>query len=109
MSETPPNDTPGITLADIRKLVTDTVAEVTKGLTPSGGGSTPPSNTPDDTATGRSVKEQVEAALAGITEKNQRAEREKTIDQQLKDLSEKVAEKPPVERRRVHRLMGWGE
>lgn len=104
----------GITMADIRKLVTDTVAEVTKGIT-----TTPKEGEgkeTDDTARpgtradrGASVASQVEAEIAKIKAKEAQEARDKGIDDQLAKLSEATAEKTPVERSKVHRFMKWGE
>lgn len=105
MSET--NDTGGkVTVADLRKMVADLVGEAVKVVKPeSDTGSKDTGRQPDS----RSVAEQVQAALAGIRDKDEREKRDRTIDQTLAELQERTKEKPPVERRRVHKIMGWGE
>jgi hypothetical protein len=103
----------GITMADIRKLVTDTIAEATKGITHPAGKE---GDDKDDTARpgtradrGASVASQVEAEIAKIKAKEAQEARDKGIDDQLSKLSEATAEKTPVERGKMHRFMGWGE
>ena len=60
-----------------------------------------------------SVAAAVQAELAKLQAKDKEdkevQERQQQLDNKLAELSEKTKEKPPVERRRVHKLMGWGE
>jgi hypothetical protein len=106
----------GITMADIRKVILETVADATKGLT----GSKDDTSTDDskrdsgnplgsrtDRATG--VQDLVKAEIEKIKAKEAAEARDKTIDEQLAALADKTKEQPPVERSKRHRFMGWGE
>lgn len=55
------------------------------------------------------IEARVEAAVKQIKEaEDAKREREGLIEQ-VKNLTEKVKDKPPVERNWAHKLMGWGE
>jgi hypothetical protein len=55
------------------------------------------------------IASQVQEAIADIRKKEEREERDKRVESTLAELQKKVMETPPVERRKVHRFMGWGE
>ena len=100
-----------LTMGDLKKLIEDTVGNLVK----SGKGVTDEQHekAADRTETKLSrnsdVAEKVQEELAKIREKEARDTKERERDETLKSLVEKTAEKAPVERRRVHKLMGWGE
>lgn len=58
---------------------------------------------------GRTVEEEVQAALERLEKEKEAREKEAALEGRLKGLEEKTVEKPPVERRKVHRFMKWGE
>jgi hypothetical protein len=101
----------GIKMGDLRKMIQDTVTDVMKGVTvptkgedtdtPKGGG------TQADRAT--SIASAVQAEIEKIRAKEKEDDDKKTIQDKLNELSAATAEKPPVERSRVHKFMGWGE
>lgn len=112
------NESGGITMADIRKIVQDTVQEVTKDI----GGAKDKAKDTEETAhdgaekhtqsrldRSSAMEEAVRSEIDRIKRKEAREARDKTIDEELAKLSEATKEKPPVERRRVHKIMGWGE
>jgi len=92
-------------MADIRKIIGEVVSEaLPKNDTPKTD-TTKPATTTDS----RSVADTVRAEIEKIKAHEKQSERDATIDQRLAELAETIKEKPPVERRRVHRLMGWGD
>lgn len=106
----PEKETPStLTFGDLKKLITDTVESLTKAgkdVTGSAGST----HEPFTKATGgASVDDQVKAALAKLQADKEREDKEKERDTTLAELKTKLDEKAPVERRRVHKLMGWGE
>lgn len=94
-------------VGDLKKFIDERITEIVKS------GSSPRKEEPKETETKQdgvaSIQEQVQAALAGIRDKEAREARERSIDEQLASLTEKTKEKPPVEQRRVHKIMGWGD
>lgn len=94
----------GISVGDIRKMVVDMVKDAVSSTGSKGGEDGKEAEKPAS-----DVASQVQTALARIQEKEARAAREKSIDEQLAALAEKTKEKPPTERRKVHKLMGWGD
>jgi len=109
--KTPPaqGDT-ALKIGDIRKLVTDTITEALKGVTTTKEGEGEPASTPmprGDRTT--SIQATVQAELDKIKAKETADKEKADIQTQLTKLSEATAEKAPIERRRVHKLMGWGE
>lgn len=106
---TPPPEGGPLKMADIRKLVQDTVKEVVGTIS---GGEKPPAGDPpptDDKPVGGGLRAQVEKEIQRIRDKETQETRDKTIDQQLADLAEKTKEKAPVERSRRHKIMRWGD
>jgi hypothetical protein len=98
----------GVKMGDLRKMVTDLVSEAVKGITPTAP-ITPPVTTPGTPAAGGGIQELVQAQIDKIKAADQEKADKQSIQDKLNELSEKTKEKPPVERRRVHKLMGWGE
>lgn len=100
-----------LTAGDIRKMVTDLVSEAVKGI---GGAKDEAHGKAEDHTQEKldrpsSVQAAVQREIARMEEKAKQDERDKTIDEGLAKLNEVTAEKPPIERRRVHRVMGWGD
>jgi hypothetical protein len=56
-----------------------------------------------------SIKEEVQRELEKIHKGQAEKDWREGTEGRLKAVEERTAEKPPVERRRVHKLMGWGE
>jgi hypothetical protein len=102
----------GLSVGDIRKMVTDLVGEAVKGITPTKEPDTDPTKT-DPPISGLSrmqatIQRQVEEAVGAIQAKDETARKEQATEDRFKKL-EAAVEAAPVERRRVHKLMGWGE
>lgn len=55
------------------------------------------------------IASEVQAAIKHIQDREAATNRDKDIDTKLADLMKRTEEQPPVERRKVHRIMGWGE
>lgn len=62
-----------------------------------------------DSKPARSVEDEVQAALDRLQKEKDARALEEARDGRIKALEDKTAEKPPVERRKVHRFMKWGE
>jgi hypothetical protein len=98
----------GLSLGDLRKLVTDTVADVMKSVTPSGESVTAPKpETRMDRST--TVQAAVQAEIEKIRAKETEAKEKEDLTAKLTALELATKEKAPVERSRVHKIMGWGE
>lgn len=100
-----------ITLGDIRKLVTDTIAEAMKGVSTTEGDAQGKAQEHTLSRMDRSstIQAAVQAEIDKIKAKETEEAEKKTVQDQLAKLAEVTAEKPPVERSRTHRFMGWGE
>lgn len=60
----------------------------------------------------RSMKDEVDAAVARLEAEKEERARQAALQKDIEDLkADKKTrdERPPVERRRVHKIMGWGE
>lgn len=103
MAETP--GTPSrVTMGDIKELVKSTIAEMMpkeEVKTPVAGG--------EEKAPATGIAAMVQAEIEKIKAKETEDTEKATIQEKLQELSEKTQEKQPVERRRVHKFMGWGE
>jgi hypothetical protein len=100
--------------SDLRRLISDTVDSAFKSREDS----QPEPRDPGQPRTRqlrqepkqqRSIDDEVSAALKKIEKDKERERREQQIDTDITDLKEKTKEKPPVERRKIHGRMGWGE
>lgn len=94
------------TAGTIRGFITEEI----KRLLPTVGKGDAPASTKDakDESNVGSVQQQVEAALQALQRKEAREKRDKEVDDFLAE-AKKEKEKPPVERRRIEKIMGWGE
>lgn len=110
-AETPPETGKGLTVSDLRNMVTELVKEAVEAAGKPAEGTPAATPATPDTAAGRSagIADEVKRQVERIQARDKRAQDDKAIQDKLTELSEKTAEKPPIERRRVHRLMGWGE
>lgn len=103
MSEDPPEKT-GLNMGDLKKLIQDTVADLL-----------PKENKKDSDDNDAPVKEdgsiadRVRQEIENIRSREKADKESEDLKTQVAALAEASKEKPPVERRRVHRLMGWGE
>ncbi len=102
--------TGALTVGELRKFITDTVQSVvgTIGKTEEKTHEAAQDHTQETLARKGNIASEVQAELEKLRRREERASRDKTIDEKLAAL-EKVTEQHPVERRRVHKLMGWGE
>lgn len=99
---------------DFKKFVDDRIQAAVQAVT---GGDNPPSQPRQrpfrepagQSAPRRSVDEEVSTALKKLEADKAREAKEAERDAKLSELEERTKERPPVERRRVHRVMGWGE
>src|SRR6476619_5690978 len=99
-----------LTVGELRSLITETV----KGLLPGSDTKDEKTDTKNETkdtdsGTGNSIAAAVAREVERIRRKEEREQRDKQVDDDLKVLKERVVEKPPVERGRLHKIMGWGE
>jgi hypothetical protein len=102
-------ETKTLTLGDLRKFIQDEIG----GLVKSGKAGRSSEDDAHDEGDGKNkskgIADEVAREIERIKSKEAKDHRDKTIDEKLKELGEKTAEKAPVERRKVHRFMGWGE
>src|SRR5215510_6324680 len=102
-------------MRDFRKYVTDTVKEALAGLqqtTQDAVGTTQQQGPPERQPRWRqqaNVADEVSAALDKIEKDKAENEWRTGLNKDVADLKEKTKEKAPVERNRLHRIMGWGE
>lgn len=97
--------------SDLRKMVTDLVdgAFASREQKPDPVEPTGQRRQPrrEERPSSRSVDEEVDRALKKLeAEKAERAERD-ALKSDVEQLKEKTKERPPVEHRRVERIMGW--
>lgn len=101
-----------LTAGELRQMVHGMVQEVagTLGLSKGEGGDKeePKTTTGPTTFTPGSVRGEVEREIAKIKEREKRDANDAAMNERLSKV-EKATEVVPVERRRVHKFMGWGE
>jgi len=104
-----------LSLGELRKMITDTVASAVAGLKGTESDARDKAGATTDKALGSksdaadSIEAQVRAEIQRMKDKEAASQRDKDIDSAIADLKKRTEEKPPVERRRVHKLMGWGD
>lgn len=55
------------------------------------------------------IASEVEAAIERVGKKQEEEKSKKSDADWKKSVDEKLAEKPPIQRRRIHHVMKWGE
>lgn len=103
MTEQPPPEPTGLKIGDLKKLIHDTVSEVMKGVSPTDKPETVKDHAPEG------IADKVRAEIEKIKAREKEEKDKNDLKAQVKALAEGKQEKPPVERRRVHKFMGWGE
>lgn len=106
-TETPPSeDKGGLTVGELRKMITDTVAQLVGG-----NGEKKEEEKTTDRPSGNGIAAEVARQVEKIRAKEARDARDADIDKKLGELAEKTkpVENAPIERSRVHRFMGWGD
>jgi hypothetical protein len=68
-----------------------------------------PSPSPGPAAPAGDLQSQIDAAVAKVTADRDKADADKAHQAEHEQMKAAAAEKPPMERKRVHGLMGWGE
>lgn len=100
----PPTDTPEkVTAGTLRTWIKE---EVLSAFTSNKPADTPPTGTGTPPTT--DIKSQVAEALSALRKREERESRDAEVDKLL-EAAKKPPENTPVERRRVHKIMGWGE
>jgi flagellar motility protein MotE (MotC chaperone) len=101
-----------VSFADLRAVVKEMVAEVVgsgKDDKPKDDKSKDDYEADNSKTARQSLADEVKAALASIRDSEAEEESKKSMTERLHAVEELLAEKPPVERRRVHKIMGWGD
>lgn len=98
-------------VGDIRKMISDMVTEAVKAGTSTEGKAHEGAQQHTETRLDRSssIQAAVQAEIDKIKGKEAAEQKDADLQKTLTELQEKTKEKAPVERRRVHKLMGWGE
>jgi len=99
-------------MGEIRALVREVFAELAPSLTGKKESEQEPAKETTSRQTGKSIQDEVKAELARLREAEERQQSEADLRAQVAELkakSETTAERAPIERRRVHRVMKWGE
>lgn len=96
------------TAGTIRGFITEEIKRLLPTVGKSDAPSTKDAGKDESTAGSPSVQQQVQAALQALQRKEERELRDKEVDDFLAE-ARKEKEKPPVERRRIEKFMGWGE
>jgi len=106
MSDNPPPST-GLKMGDLKKMIQDTVTEVVKGIT----STDPPKPDPakDSSTGGSSVADRVREEIEKIRQREAADKEKEDLKTQVAELAKATQEKAPVERGKLHKLMGWGE
>jgi hypothetical protein len=111
MSQSNETESAQLSFGDLNKLIEDKATSLFQQLV-----GKKDDDKPTDTPKTTEKKEetidldsQVQAAINRLKEDEERKTKETERDATIKALVEKTKEKAPVERRRVHKIMGWGE
>ena len=112
MTEPEQSKPPTIRFGDLKNMMRDMVKEMI------GDHDAPPQRQPlrnpqRQQSGGRSVDDEVRTAVEKLEKdrksREERDARDKGFDDKISALEERTREKAPVERRRVHKIMGWGD
>src|SRR5258708_2586019 len=56
-----------------------------------------------------SIQNEVAAALKEIQDREARTKEQSSLTEKVSEIEKRLTEKVPVERRRIHKFMGWGD
>jgi hypothetical protein len=111
----PPDSQAPLSLGELRTLIADTV----KGLVGTGQKAENEAHDKAEDHTERkferksdaadSIQGEVAKALQEIQTREAKQKEQSTLSQKVEEISKKVLEVQPIERRRIHKFMGWGE
>lgn len=104
MADEKPGTPSRVTMGDIKEMVKTTIAEMMPKADEA-----KPAVTGEEKSSATGIGALVQAEIDKIKAKETEDNDKLTIQQKLQELSDKTQEKQPVERRRVHKFMGWGE
>lgn len=112
---TPPEGGQKTTAGMLREMIRQEITSISDTLFK--GKEQPPTTGTTETPAGgeqqraADVKGEVARALQSLRAKEDRDARDAKVDELLAahEAAKKTPEKPPVEQRRVHKIMGWGE
>jgi hypothetical protein len=83
------------------------ILDAVKGMLGSHG--TPPAASSTPAGQPQDLQTQIDAAVTKVTGERDAKDAQAKHDQEHEQIRAAAAEKPPMERKSVHRLMGWGE
>lgn len=109
--EEKPDVSAPLTLSELGTFITDKVTEAVKGLTAAKDDAHDTGAKVVEAKLDRksSIAEEVRAELQKIGAEDEEKKNRASLLDRLTAVEGKVTEKPPVERRRIHKIMGWGE
>lgn len=99
-------------MGEIRALVREVFAELAPTLGGKKESESEPAKETTSRQTGKSIQDEVKAELARLREAEERQQSDADLRAQVAELKAKAdtaSERAPVERRRVHKIMGWGD
>lgn len=106
MTNPKPPESTGLKMGDLKKLIQDTVMEAVKGVTPSSDDKkTDDTPKPGDAS---SIANRVRQEIETLRKEEAADTKAATLEKTVADLAA-AKEQAPVERGRLHKLMGWGE
>lgn len=98
----------GLNVGVLREMIRTEVTKVAEALVPGKKSTEDTGSTGGEEGKG-DVKAEVARALASLKSKEDREKRDAEVDEMLAAYKKKPEETAPVERRRVEKIMGWGE
>jgi hypothetical protein len=102
----PPADPPGPSIDEKLTAMKTEILDAVKGMLTHSRPSAPAAG---PAAPAGDLQSQIDAAVAKVTSDRDKADADKAHAAEHEQMKAAAAEKPPMERKRVHGLMGWGE
>jgi flagellar motility protein MotE (MotC chaperone) len=112
MADAEPTDDGSVKFSDLRNVITEVVKDILgtdkKDPEPTEEKKAPEYEADNSKTARQQLADQVKAELEKIRDSDNQESEKKSLQERLQNLEAKL-EKTPVERRRVHKMMGWGE
>lgn len=97
-----------LTMGELGTLIAEKIKEILPTVTGKSGETQPPKST-QDSGGKVDIASQVQAELAKLKAREDKQKADNDVQTRLAALEKPKEEKTPIERSRVHKLMGWGE
>lgn len=98
-----------LSIGELRDFIKQEITSALGGIKGVAKSDSDPKTTDTTSGQSSSIADEVQREISRLKDREAKSAQEQDLKDQIKALQDKTQEAPPIERRRVHKLMGWGE